>query len=860
MASKAFRLSPNVRPAHYDVHLDARVGADAFRGRVVISLQVGAPTDRVVLHGRDLHVSEATLVSLGRRLAAQVDADPDAETLTLRFDQPVPPGAAQLEVAYSGRVSRNMEGLYLSKDGPEECLATQCEETDARAILPCFDEPAFKARFQWTVTTSPDVTVLSNGRLLGVDESPEGRTWRFAPTRPMSSYLAALVVGRIASTPERIVRNVPLRVWAMEGKEPFGEYGNEFAARLLPWYEDYFHAPYHFEKYDQVAVPSFSAGAMENSGLVLFRQALLLVDPKTTSWRAEKQIALVIAHEAAHMWFGNLVTMAWWDDIWLNEAFAEWMAHKATHALRPDYRVWEDFQGGKSQALAADALASTHPIYSPVETPEQATEMFDAITYQKGCGVMRMLESFLGEDAFREGLRTYMKAFAERNAAGADLWRHLEAASGRPVSRIMASWITQGGHPLVGVRLEERAGGATLRLRQARFFTAPDARPTGQLWDVPLVIRHADDAGVHETRHLLSDAEGALDLPVQGRLRWLHANAEGYGFYRQELDDELGRRLVANLPELSALEQMALLEDEWGLVRAGRRGMGRFLDLLDAAMRHEVAHSVAERVTQSLQALEGMLEDAGDEEALRRFRAWVAARLGPQMAALGFAARAGEAPDAAQRRAALFEALALVAREPRAVEAALALAEREMADPASVDPNLAGIAVAAAAQAGDAARFEAHVKAYEARRAARAPPTLTGRYLASFASFRDPVLVRRALDLWERGALPLEAVGPLLRLMLARRHSQVAAWETMKERWGPLRENLGDMWTGFLVEATGQLPGSLRADFVAFYDANLQGVAQQSYARALEALDQKAEFQARTRGDLVAWFRRAPGA
>ena len=859
--TKAFRLPATVRPTHYDIDLDARVGAPTFQGRVRVALQVGDAVDRIVLHGRHLAVREAHVAAMGRRLRAEVETDAEAELLTLRLPDRLPPGPASLEVEYEGVVSRNMEGLYLSRDGLEECLATQCEENDSRAIFPCFDEPTFKARFQWTVTTDAEATVLTNGRLVGVDPAPDGRarTWRFAPTRIMSSYLVGLVVGRIASSPEKVANGVPLRVWAMEGKERFGEFGNDFTARLLPWYEDYFRAPYHWEKYDQVAVPSFAAGAMENSGLVLFRQALLLVDPQTASWRAEKQAALVIAHEAAHMWFGNLVTMAWWDDLWLKEAFAEWMAHKATHALRPDYHVWEDFQGGRSQALASDSLASTHPIYNPVETPEQATEMFDAITYQKGCAVMRMLESFLGEEAFRDGLRAYMKDFAERNASGPDLWRHLESASARPVARIMRSWVEQPGHPLLTVEAEEAPGQATLRLRQSRFLTAPGAPDPGQTWEVPLVLRHADDAGVHETRHLLSGRDGTLHLPVQGRLRWLHANADAYGFYRQDLDPELGRRLLAHLHELTPLEQMALLEDEWGLVRAARRPIGRYLDLLDAAMRAATSHSVTERLAGALLTLEGLLEDEGDEEALRRFRAWTAARLAPALAALGADPRPGEAAVDAARRVALYEALALVAREPAALQAALDLAARERADPAAVDPNLAGVAVAAAAQTGDAARFEQHVQEYVRRRDAKAPPALTGRYLASFAHFRDPALVRRALGLWEEGVLSQEAVGPLLRLMLTRRHAQTHAWETMQARWSHVRGQLGDMWTGFLVEHTGHLPPALRPRLVAFYDANLKGVAQQSYARALEMMDQKAELQARVGADLAAWMRRAPG-
>ena len=343
--------------------------------------------------------------------------------------------------------------MYLAQDRPEQALCTQCEATDARAIFPCFDEPTFKAQFAFEITTDPDVVVLSNGPLVSVTGNGAGKTWKFAATKTMSSYLVALVIGDMASAAEQIVHGVPLRVWTMRGKEGLGAFALDYTARLLPWYEEYFGAPYHFDKYDQAAVPGFSSGAMENSGLVIFRQELLIMSPDSASWRQEKLIAQVIAHEFAHMWFGNLVTMQWWDDLWLNEAFAEWICHRVISDISPHYRIWDDFQGNRNYTLAEDALESTHPIYSPVQTPAQAEELFDAITYLKGCAVLRMLENFLGFENFRAGLRTYMREFAERNARGADLWRHLQAASQQPVAQIVESWILQSGYPVVTVNL-----------------------------------------------------------------------------------------------------------------------------------------------------------------------------------------------------------------------------------------------------------------------------------------------------------------------------------------------------------------------------------------------------------------------
>jgi puromycin-sensitive aminopeptidase len=428
---KAYRLPTHALPKRYDIHIDARLGRDDFFGRVTVQLDIKQPQDFIELNQRELQLSNARLTFNGETLEGRIEQDDEREMARIQFDRALPVGEGTLEVDFRGKVGRGLEGLYLAKDGPEQCLCTQCEEAEARAIFPCWDEPTFKARFAWQVTTSPDVVVLANGPLVGVTDSVDGqsKTWKFAPTRPMSSYLVALVIGDMASTPEEVVNGTPIRVWALRGKEHMGRFAHDFTKRVLPWYEDYFGAPYHFDKYDQAAVPGFGAGAMENVGLVLYRQSALIMDPRTASWQAEKRIAHVVAHETAHMWFGNLVTMKWWDDLWLNEAFAEWVSTKALDDLNPEYRVWDDFMAAKNGAMADDSLESTHPIYNPVDTPAEAAEMFDSITYEKGCAVLRMLEGFLGEERFREGIRTYMKEFAESNAAGADLWRHLQAAS-----------------------------------------------------------------------------------------------------------------------------------------------------------------------------------------------------------------------------------------------------------------------------------------------------------------------------------------------------------------------------------------------------------------------------------------------
>lgn len=848
MDPRATRLSHDVLPRRYDVEIDARVAREDFHGKVAIVVDVAAPRRAIDLHAKGLEIPRASARAGGRLFPARVSTNAPAEMITLAFDEVVPRGSATLEIEFKGLVSKGLKGLYLARDGPEVALATQCEEADARSIFPCFDEPDLKAEIAWRITSDAAAVVLANGPLVKVESRGDSRTWTFAPTRRMSSYLAALSIGDFAATPETTVRGVPMRVWALKGKERLGAFGNAYAAKLLPWFEDYFAAPYHFQKYDQIAVPGFAAGAMENAGLVLFRQALLIMDPKTASWRQEKLIARVVAHEMAHMWFGNLVTMRWWDDLWLNEAFAEWVCHKAVDALDPQYGVWRDAQTEKTKALQTDALLSTHPIHQPVASPHEATELFDAIAYYKGSAVLRMLESYLGEKPFRAGLRTYMKEFAEKNAEARDLWRHLAQASDAPVERIMHAWIEQPGHPVVGVRLE----GNALHATQRRFLATKGASAPAATWPVPLLVRFEDDVGPREARFLLDAPDATLELPARGRVKWLAANARGIGFYRAHPDEALFAALVANAAKLDGLEQTALLEDEWGLARNGATPLSRFLTAL-GALATSTDFTLLERLVAALYDVEDKLLDVRDEALVARYRAWVVRTLKPALDEIGIEPRAGEPREVAQRRIWLLEAVAGVGHDRGTVDVAVALADAEAHDSSSVSGDLAGVVVGIASQFGDAARFERHARVYDERRKAGASPQEQQRYLNNLVHFRDGALVQRLFRLMDDEFLPAESIGPLVRLLLQERHSKEAAWDYLKANWSKLRERIGEQWLAMLIEYVGQQPAHRKGDVVAFCTANLKGIGEQSYKRAMETMEQESEFRARTRADLLAW-------
>ncbi len=846
-----YRLPQVVRPTRYDVDLTTSPSRSDFFGTVTMQLAVREHTDRIEMHAKHLELADAHLVRGETKTPLDFTLDDDQETVTFTAGAPIEAGDVALTVAFKGAPSPSMHGLYLAADGEERAVCTQCEATDARAIFPCFDEPEFKARLAWTIRTDAELVALANGPLIERTEEDGLSVWRFEATAPVSSYLAAIAVGDFAGTDETLAHDTPVRVWAMRGKQSQAKFAHAFTEKLIPYYEDYFGIDYPYVKYDQVAVPGFDAGAMENVGLVLFRQNLLLMGSSSASWNQEKLIAKVIAHELAHMWFGNLVTMKWWDDLWLNEAFAEWFAHKACDAAAPDYLVWYDFQSDKNRALVDDALPTTHPIWTAVETPDEAIEMFDVITYQKGCAVMRMLEDYLGEAPFRDGLRTYMAEYAESNARGADLWRHLEQASSQPVGALMKSWIEQPGFPIVDYDVE----GATIVVKQKRFWSKPDApADDGQTWNVPLVVRFADDEGIKDHRFILDGTQGRAELPAKGAIQWCFLNADGIGFYRTAPSERVVRQVLANAIEhLSPVEQMGFIEDQWALVRNGTQDIGAFMPVLEefvASRDHNVVRSLADRFG----SLEALLELAGEEEALAKMRTVIGERFAPHVAELSYAPKDGESQNDTQRRAIAIFSLASVARDADAIAECERYAEQERADPRSIDPNLTGTFVGIAAKFGDAARYDAWESTYVARRKGAAAPQESLRYLYTFAAFRPEALTARTLAHLDDGFIPQEAVGSIVSQLLGHRHSQLAAWAYVKANWATLQKRVGDMGISRVVESVGRLPGDQRADIVAFFEANPPKGAERALARALESLDQREELLKRVTPGLVAYL------
>ncbi|MDQ3107622.1 MAG: M1 family metallopeptidase, partial [Actinomycetota bacterium] len=592
-APSEHRLPRIVVPLHYELTLAPDLRAFTFEGTETVTVEVHEATSVIVCNAAELAVQRATLRSGDITLSGWVEHDEETERLKIRLDGTAEPGQWELELAFTGILNDKLAGFYRSTfkdaDGNERVIATtQFESTDARRAFPCWDEPDFKASFGVTLVVDDGLTALSNGEQIREQTMGDGRrAVTFADTMKMSTYLVAFVVGPLELTDPVDVDGTPLRVAYVPGKGHLTAFALESGAHSLRFFTEYFGIPYPSGKLDLVALPDFAFGAMENLGCVTFRETALLVDPDTASRLEHERVADVVAHEIAHMWFGDLVTMKWWNGIWLNEAFATFMELLAVDDFKPDWERWVSFSTGRAAAMNTDGMQATRPVEFPVDAPEEAEGMFDVLTYQKGASVVRMLEQYLGAERFREGIRLYMTKHAYGNTETTDLWDAIEEASSEPVRSTMDSWIFQGGYPVItvdstagegGVPGEGGSNGVEIAQRRFRYLPTPD--DADARWQVPVILRASVDGQIATRKLLLSDGSATIDFGPS-KVDWIVVNAGGSGFYRTRYAPELIRRLTADLQaaQLTAVERYNLVSDTWAAVWAGLAPVDDFIDL-----------------------------------------------------------------------------------------------------------------------------------------------------------------------------------------------------------------------------------------------------------------------------------------
>ena len=684
----AGRLAKTALPTAYRIELRPDAAAATFTANEEIDVNVAQQTSTLTLNSIGLNIRSAALTG-GQAAAAEVTVDPSSETVTLHFSLPLTVGRHTLKLAYSGPITSQPAGLYFNDyqtpAGRRRMLVTQFEATDARRMFPGWDEPVFKATFRLSVIVPRNQTALSNTPVASVE--PAGKDRRgvalkkvtFATTPSMSTYLVALVVGELRAV-RQTVAGVEISAWAAGGKAAQGRVAVRAAAELLPYFNDYFGIDYPLAKLDLIAVPgNFDAGAMENWGAITFIDDALLFDPKSSSEATRADIYASVAHEMAHQWSGDLVTMAWWDNLWLNEGFAAWMEAKATDHLQPDWRIWLQANADKERAMAADALSTAHAVQARVENDSDVKTLFDEITYLKGEHLIHMLETYLGEDVFRAGMRVYMKQHAYSNATTADLWKALETASGKPVARIAASFTEQPGVPLVNVTSACTSGRTELELTQERF-TVHDPTATPLSWQIPVI---AGPVGAGDMAQAVVLGDTPQHLSFAGCDAPIKVNLDNVGYYRVAYDEHSLSALRAGFARLTAADRVSLLGDQWALVVAGRAAAPAYLDLL-RGLSEETELVVWTQVLATLRQLDQLERGVATQP---EYRVWARRIVRPLLDRVGWQPRAGE-----RREDGLLRGDAVASLGELGDPQVLAESRRRFGEfrkhPASLDPNL----------------------------------------------------------------------------------------------------------------------------------------------------------------------------
>lgn len=795
-ALDAHRLPRTVTPSRYDLTLEPDLDAATFRGDVLVTVEVHEPVDEIVLNAIELEIDQAELFADGSKTpyAASVTYDEATERATLHFDETLPTGSAELSLAFRGILNDKLHGFYRSTftddDGVLQTLAvTQFEATDARRAFPCWDEPDLKAVFKVSLVVDEGLLAVSNGAEVASKVLDSGKVLHaFADTISMSTYLVAFVVGPLEATEAVDAGGTPLRVVHPSGRGHLASFALEVGTFCLDYFTDWYGIPYPGDKLDLVAVPDFAFGAMENLGCVTFREVLLLADPDAVTQPELQNVVDVIAHELAHMWFGDLVTMGWWNGIWLNEAFATFAEMKATDAFRPQWDRWTTFGLSRTAAFDVDSLASTRPIEFEVVSPTDAEGMFDILTYEKGAAVVRMLEQYLGEDRFRDGIRLYLDRHRFGNTETTDLWDALEEATGEPVRRVADSWIFQGGYPLVVASLTDDDA-VQLTQQRFRYLDESGVEPVGDApaddagsephWSVPVIgAWRAASGGERQEDRVLLEQEPVRLAPSEP-IAWGNVNAGGHGFYRVRHDPRAIARLLDHADELTPIERYALVDDLWASVLAGAASAVDVLEVLPR-FADETDLSVWQRLISAMGSLDRLVEG----EARAALRAQVRDLVGAAAERLGPEPDDGDDDRTRELRGDLFVALGTLGDDPEVAERAATLHHRYDADPGSVDPALVSAAVSVLAAKADRAQ---HADLLRRFRNATSPQQ-ERRYLYALAQPDDPGVFQRTFPLVLDGTIRPGDAPYVVGRMMAHRDNGGLAWGLVEQRWDEMVE------------------------------------------------------------------------
>jgi aminopeptidase N len=850
------KLPREVVPIEYSVRIVPSIDKFTFTGTETVKLSVRRPVRQLVLNALELEVADASID--GKALPdSAIKIDKKNELLTLALPLELAAGDHTLALSFAGKINQQGQGLFYvpyqehGSGTKKIMLATQFEATDARRFFPCWDEPVFRARFQLTAVVPENWLAVSNMPIESEEKSAAGKEVRFAATPPMSSYLNVFVAGELDLIESRSGRT-QLRVITTKGKAEMGRYALEATAQILQYYNDYFGLPYPLPKLDQIALPGGFGGAMENWGGITYYESTLLFDPKNSSAETKQNIYEVLAHEIAHQWFGDLVTMAWWDNLWLNEGFASWMGTKCTVHFNPQWEVWlrrnlprdptRRVGIAREQAMEGDARSTTHPIQQPIATEAEANSAFDDITYKKGQSFLRMLESFLGEDVLRDGVRRYIAAHKYSNSTTADLWNALSEASKKPVGEIATGWTEQPGFPIVKVKRDE-AG--RVALTQERFTVNFQNAPPLE-WKIPLTYRVIGEPPA--TLLMTSKTASLQDVPAD---RALKLNINGAGNYRVQYDDPSWNLLLQALPKLGVEERVNLLGDAWALVQANRAPVSLYFGLVEK-LSASIELAEREQLINVLDYINRLL--IGSPER-KKFQRYARSLLRPTFETLGWEPKAGEPSTAVNLRASVITALGDL-DDSAIVAGCRERFEKYLTDPASLSPDLRPPVFAIVGRYADEKTWD---QLHELGLKTTSIEEKQNYYNA-LAGAIDPKLVEKTLPIALTDELPTSrAIFLVSRVARQSDHPEIA-WDFAKANMKTLLAKTDALGANRYAPGLFTFfPENSRANELrAYAKANLPETSAPEVAKAVDEIRFRSEFKRRLAPQLNAWIENRP--
>ncbi|MDR3642986.1 MAG: M1 family metallopeptidase [Candidatus Doudnabacteria bacterium] len=853
---KNVRLSKQIKPERYELFIKPDLKTFAFDGEETISLTLGKPVSEITIHAKELDVYSAHFGIGNQKVeikSESISYDVKNETVTFSFGKTLPRGRGVLNLKFKGVLNEKMRGFYRSSythQGKQKHMATtQFEATDARMAFPCFDEPAHKAIFDVTLMVPSNLTAISNTIESEILEHESGyKTVKFAPTPRMSTYLLAFIVGDFEFIERKTKDGVLVRVFVTPGKKHQAKFALDTAIRCLEFYNQYFDIPYPLPVLDLIAIPDFSHGAMENWGAVTYRESALLVDPEHSSAANKQWVALVIAHELAHQWFGNLVTMEWWTHLWLNEGFASYIEYLATDHLFPKWDMWTQFAyNDLNPAMELDGLKNTHPIEVEVGHPDEIGEIFDEISYSKGSSVIRMLAGYLGEKNFRDGLRYYLKKHAYQNASTTDLWQAFEKVSKKPVRKIMENWTGKGGYPLLKLALAKTSQKSlTINISQARFFSSPLSKSADKtLWQIPVSAKSVGGDKINQ--YLLSTRHKAFNILPTDRLK---INFGETGFFRTQYHPELLMRLAQPVrhKSLPPIDRLGIMRDLSALSEAGNISSVTALEFI-GNYKNETDYTVWVELSSAMADLKNLLYSENCYPQFEKFSRDVFTGIG---AKLGWKAASGESHTRGLLRSLVLNQLIGYNHQPT-IDYGVKMYKSGVNLPA----DIRAAAYHARAAAGSATDHRRFVSRYQ-KEALSEEKNRLGRALGQFG---DERLLSKTLEFAMSNKVRIQDTAAIFAAVWANPKGQKIAWDFTKRHWDILVRRYppsGHILNRFVKMAAGFTKPQRASEVSEFFKKHKAPGAERSVAQVLEKINSNAAWLSRDGGKIAFWLLNAP--